>query len=249
MTDIDRISSELDRDLPAIARRVIQQYLEPADPGTQAFLREPDGREHHQTEWHRWGIITHTRVFLRQFDHDIPQLLRDWSLWREVHRVLSRKVDGVRRWDLLRVSIVLHDIGKFGARRHSNGKYHFSGHESLSGEIIREQLDLARYGLTAAQIEYIAHTAEDHFVLGRVRREARQAGWYDEMFVASEQFGRIAKQISCEHPLDFVEIGVMFLGDSLAKIEPGHGPQRAAGQHPVNMAVARRYLEIVLSTK
>jgi hypothetical protein len=142
--------------------------------------------------------------------------------------------------------VLLHDIGKFGGRSRGRTRFHFAGHEALSGQIIRSELDLSRFDLTPAQIEYIARTAEDHFVLGLVRKRAREEGRYDSAFVQSERFAEIARRIKEEHPDDFVETGVLFLGDSLAKLNPAEGPELAAAQYDINIEVAHRYFELVL---
>ena len=245
-TDIRAVERAIDADLPELARQVIRRYLDLRLPETQAFLDRPDGREQHQTSWHQWGIITHTRMFLRHFETDIPRYLRAWSLWEPVNTLLSRTIDGVTRWDLLRISILLHDIGKFGARTRGTHRFHFTHHERLSGEIIRQELDLSRYGLTLKQIEYVALTAEDHFVLGLLRKRAREQGRYDVAFTCTEEFAALGRQIKAHHPDDFVEVGVLFLGDSLSKADPASGPEPAVSQYDVNIQVAHRYLDIAL---
>jgi hypothetical protein len=244
--DIDAIVDEVDRELPDIARAVIRRHLNWADPATRRFLEEPDAREHHQSQWHQWGIITHTRVFLEDFDTQVPRYLREWGLWDAVSARLQEPMDGVAKWQLLRITILLHDIGKFGARRMGRSRYHFANHEVLSGEIILHELDLAHFGLTEPQIRYIARTASDHFVLGLIRKRAREQGNYNLEFVDSPEFAELSRQIKEEHTDDFVEIGVLYLGDSLAKAHPPEGPERALSQYELNAAVAHRYLEIVL---
>lgn len=243
--DAGAISRSIDHDLPELGRGVIRRYLDPNDPSTASFLAAPDAREQHQTDWHQWGIITHTRRFMDHFHTDVPEYVRAWGVWEPVNAALSRCIDGFTRWQLLQVSILLHDIGKFGARRRQGNRFHFAHHETLSGSIIRHELDLARYSLTPDQIEYVAMTAEDHFVLGLVRKEARGHRAYDDSYVAGPEFAELARRIKGEHPLDFVEVGVLFLGDSLAKVDPRHGPERAVSQYDVNIALARRYLEVV----
>lgn len=244
--DVAEITREIDADLPEIARRVITMYLDVDLPVNGAFLRNPDGREHHQTHWHQWGIITHTRMFLRHYDVDVPNYLRTWGMWEPVRLVLDEQIDGVDRRDLLRISILLHDIGKFAARTQGKRSFHFARHEQISGDIIRDQSVLTPYGLSSDQIEYIALTAEDHFVLGLMRKRAREEGVYDEQFTETDEFRRLAADIRSAHPRDYVEIGVLFLGDSLAKADPATGPAQAVSQYDVNIAVARRYLESVL---
>jgi len=56
----------------------------------------------------------------------------------------------------------------------------------------------------------------------------------------------IARRIRDDHPLDYVEIGVLFLGDSLAKADPDTGPPDAIAQYYINIDVARAYLTEVL---
>jgi hypothetical protein len=246
-SDRDVIAA-IDHELPELARSVIARHLDLSDPCNREFARCPDDRDQHQKHWHQWGIITHTRVFLHLFDTDVPRYLEQWGILSRVDAVLNDPIDGVTRWRLLRIAILLHDIGKFGARTHSQTGFHFAQHERLSGQIIRQEYDLTRFGLTPAQIEYIALAAEDHFVLGLVRKKARGAGAYDRQFVDSPTFLSLSEQIKVEHPADFVEIGVLFLGDSLAKADPAQGPEQAVSQHDINIAVARRYLIVVLGT-
>jgi hypothetical protein len=244
---IQEIVARLNSQLPEIASGVIRRHLDMADPATLEFLERPDGRDQHQTRWHQWGIITHTRVFLRHFDSDIPRYLREWGLWDRVDEVLSGRIDGVQRWDLLRIGILLHDIGKFGARFRGRARFHFTDHENLSGQIIREELHLEQYGLTGDQAEYVALVAQDHFVLGLMRRSARDSGGYDTRFARSHAFHQLALDIKRKHPDDYVEIGVLFLGDSLAKADPFSGPPDAVSQYDVNIEIARAYLAAVLS--
>lgn len=244
--EIGRIVDTLDAELPEIASRVIRRFLDIDDPATHDFLRYPDGREQHQTRWHQWGIITHTRVFLHHFDADIPGYLQEWGVWGAASTVLDGTIDEASRWDLLRVGILLHDIGKFGARFRGRTRFHFTGHEDLSGRIIREELRLVEYGLTPAQAEYVATVAEDHFVLGQIRRNVRELGDYDESFARSPAFWSVADRVRRDHPDDFVEVGILFLGDSLAKADPRTGPPDALSQYRVNIEIARAYLTRVL---
>ncbi|GAC1462872.1 MAG: hypothetical protein PVSMB7_03750 [Chloroflexota bacterium] len=248
MTDFDAMCQAIDRDLPSLARTVIERHQNMSDPLTHEFLASPDGREQHQIQWHQWGIITHTRIFLRHHRVDVPSYLRSWGLWEVVRDTLNAPINGVSRWDLLCVSILLHDIGKFAARTRYRDQFHFAHHERLSGKIIREEIELSRYGLTLAQIEYIALTAQDHFVLGLARKAARGRGTYDRDYAKSGTFRDIAREIQHQHPEDYIEVGILFLGDSLAKVDPHEGPEKAISQYDINIAVARTYLEVVLLT-
>lgn len=246
MQEISGVVEAIDLALPDLARSTIGRHLDLDDPANRDFLLHPDAREQHQSDWHQWGIITHTRRFREHFAEDVPRCLREWRLWEPADAILRSHIDGVGRWQLLQVSILLHDIGKFGARTQGRHSFHFSRHEELSGRVIRNELDLGRFGLTVPQIEYVARTAEDHFVLGLVRKRARESGTFDRRFVEGTELRQIACDIKRDHPDDFVEVGVLFLGDSLAKVDPPDGPRRAVDQYDLNVAVAHRYLAIVL---
>lgn len=244
--DFETRLAALDQGLEDIARDVIRRHQDLSRPENSSFLALPDAREQHQTQWHQWGILTHTRRFLGHYNDDIPRYLCAWELANKVDLVLQQTIDGVTKYSLLRVSILLHDIGKYSARRQGRDRFHFAQHEEQSGEIIRSELDLPGIGFTSPQIQYIARTAEDHFVLGIVRKAARERGEYDEAFAHSTLFRTLSLRIKAAHPDDFVEIGVLFLGDSLAKVDPASGPERAVNQYNVNISVAREYLQIVL---
>lgn len=246
--EIARRIQAIDDRLEEMARAVIRGHLDLSHPENASFLAAPDAREQHQTQWHQWGILTHTRVFLQHYDRDIPRYLRTWGLYRPVDEVLCRCIGDATKWQLLRASILLHDIGKFSARTRGRTRFHFAHHEDQSGAIIRDELDLPALGFTPAQTDYVARTAQDHFVLGILRKAARERGEYDERFPHAPLFRSLCLQIKAAHADDYVELGVLFLGDSLAKVDPASGPERAVSQYDVNLAVAREYLRIVLDT-
>jgi exopolyphosphatase/pppGpp-phosphohydrolase len=248
VSELRRRTQAMDDRLEEMARAVIRAHLDLSSPENASFLASPDAREQHQTQWHQWGILTHTRRFLRHYDEDIPRYLREWGMFQQVDDILRRCIDGASRWELLRAAILLHDIGKFSARTVGRKRFHFAHHEEQSGDIIRDELDLPGFGFTPAQIAYIACTAQDHFVLGLLRKAARERGEYDQTFPATGIFHSLSLRIKAEHPDDYVEIGVLFLGDSLAKVDPASGPERAVSQYDVNIAVAREYLRIVLDS-
>jgi hypothetical protein len=246
MPDVASIARAIDAALPDLARDVVRRHLDLSDQANRAFLQTPDDREQHQTRWHQWGIITHTRRFLELFGTDLPCLLRQWGLHQAVESRLAGQIDRACKRDLLYISILLHDIGKFGARTRGRERFHFTHHEQLSGAIIRNELRLDRFGLTQAQIEYIALTAQDHFVLGLVRKQIRERRSYDSAFIQGREFAEIASGVVRDHPTDYVEVGVLFLGDSLAKATPGEGPELALSQYDINLEVARRYLTLAV---
>jgi hypothetical protein len=149
----------------------------------------------------------------------------------------------------------------------------FTGHERHSGRIVRNDLApmLRQWGLGEAQLEYVATCAELHFELGKVRRTAKAAGGYTIAFTETPAFIAAAQQIIDAFPDYALEIGLQFVADSLSKTEVAATAETDAGiaaerrsleeeivarglqpkligqalQQPVNLAVARRYLQLL----
>ncbi len=147
----------------------------------------------------------------------------------------------------------------------------FTGHESHSGDIVRGVLSapLERWGLTESQIEYIATCAALHFELGKVRRASKAYGGYTVAFTTSPVFAAATRQILDENAAFAPEIGLEFIADSLSKVEVAAISQTDEGiaaeepvlaaelatrnlnplllsqarQQPVNLLVARNYLQ------
>lgn len=221
----DALFSNLD----AIARALMKVHVDHSDPRNAAFLADPDAPLEHAPQWHQWGIVTHTRKFGVFHDEKVPAILADWELQGQVDAAMGATIDGETKADLLRAAIALHDLGKFTHRRFEvstfDGSVHasFADHEARSGEHIRDaefQADLKRdYGLTDAQIEYIAKCAELHFVLAILRDKAKLQGIYNMAFARSDDFPILAREVMSRHPGYELEMGLLFVGDSLAKTE------------------------------
>lgn len=213
--------------LPEYARMRIDRE----DPRNARFFAAPDDPEEHKPDWHEFGIITHTRLFLEVFRGEMRELLARFGLAALAARLLDERVDGARKGDLLEVAVALHDIGKFSRTfypdRNDPARFHplYIAHEERSEAWILEEPvagRLAAAGLTAAQASYVARAAGAHYVLGamrdRIRFEGRAARIeYDLAFVSSPFFARLAGEIMAERPDLAGEIGVLYLADSLAK--------------------------------
>lgn len=266
--------------LPAIAKDLIQKSLDLSDERNRRFFENPDDFLEHEPNWHQWGIITHTKMFEKFYREEIPRYLKQWGLSDKFQKQMSEQIDGLTKDQLLNIAILLHDLGKFTERklkREEDGSIStsFKNHEAVSGKIIRtpefSKMLKQEYGLTEAQIEYIACCAEMHYELGIVRDEAKKSAFgYTLTFVRSDEFKNRAKQIMAQYPDFQLEIGVLFLADSLAKTDirieadtdeqidsqdeliketlaqRGLNPQliKAVKQLPVNLAVAEAYLKI-----
>lgn len=230
------------------------------------FLEKPNGLDAVRRKWHYWGIIDHSLMVLFNKTKAIG-LTTKWGIWPAIQERLDEKIDGESKGDLLDIALLLHDLGKFAVRRMQwEGEkliYRFSGHEKKSGEIIRSDFvagKLKNYGLTMAQIEYIARLAECHYELSRVRED--YSGEFNLEYVnSSVAQKKLAELKSANRDVD-LEIGLIFVADTLGK-GPYHAitmeeaetiadsgqvdpPEHLATiwQMPANIRVAERYFDL-----
>jgi hypothetical protein len=211
--------------LPGIARDLVARADYPPHPRNERFLANPDDPAEHETHWHQWGIITHSRMFEKGFVEEVPVLLRSWGVGEKVGSALVARVDDVPRSDLLRLAIPLHDLGKFAVRqvrlsRNNRVGVAFKHHEEESGRVIRRDLRPllgGELGLTDAQFEYVAGCAERHYVLAHVRDSLKGSGAYDIAHVLTPGFGERCFALMRMNAGYELEVGLLWLADSLAK--------------------------------
>lgn len=261
-----------------IAKELIAKHQDLSKENNAQFLKEPDSVLAHEPTWHQWGIVTHTSVFEHVYQNEIPVYLEKWGM-TSLASSLGVKIDGVSKHTLLKAAVLFHDLGKFTGRSVLDDKASppansFQGHERASGEVIRSsqfRMWLDSLSLSPNQIEYIASSAELHYELGLVRDEAKRGKGYDIAFSNSALFREHANRLIELHPNYALEIGILFLGDSLAKTDirtmaetdeavlaqrPMFEAEiqrrnlerkliKAVLQLPVNVAVARMYLRIL----
>ena len=275
----NKIVTELEERLPEIARGIIQNNDRLPDEYRQRFYHNPDSVDEHEPNWHQWGIITHSRKFREMYDGEVSGYLKSWELEQRVGEYLQREIDGVPKSELIRVSMPLHDLGKFRKglkEKDGKTKFDFDNHEKISQEIILSQefREMLRdYGLSNPQIEYVAKCAGNHYELGFVRDRAKKSDLgYTIRFVESPNFSEAVKEQLSRFDGFEVEVGLLFLADSLAKTDViipaesdaqieqyspraeqeikqrGLNPKliNAVKQRPVNIAVVKEYLSMVL---
>ena len=249
-------------------------------PENQSFIEHPDASIEHKPEWHHFGIITHTRRFADHFESTMQQYLREWGIDQKINAYLDEKIDGISKKELLRLSIPFHDVGKLAGRyfKMKDGKpvAHYNGHEKLSEELIRRdgiiRQFLSSMGLTDSQIDYVATCAGLHYELGKIRDIPKKNGnGFTIAFTQSQQCKEYCLACMEEHPDFKVEMGVLYLCDSLAKTDiildvytdeeiaakSDDVARMVAGlnlhpnlssaikQLPVNIAFARTYLTLI----
>ena len=249
-------------------------------PENQSFIAHPDDPAEHKPKWHQFGIITHTRKFADQYERVLHHYIKEWGVEKVVNDYLNTTIDGISKKDLLRMSIPFHDVGKFAGRffEMENGKSsaHFNGHEALSETLIRENENIQHFfishGLSDLQIDYIARCAGLHYELGKIKKTLKNKGVdFTIAFTKSQDCKDYCLASMEEHPDFKVEMGVLFLCDSLAKTdiildacsdeeiatqsekvakmvaEQGLHPKLADAikQVPVNIGFARIYLGLI----
>ncbi len=266
--------------IPTIAKDLIQKSQDLSDERNKNFFENPDDFLEHEPNWHQWGVITHTKMFEKFYREEIPQYFDQWGIHDKTKKQMSGAIDGISKDQLLNMAIPFHDLGKFTERRlkrEEDGSLSasFKKHEAASGKIIRTPefsgMLKQEYGLTDGQIEYIARCAELHYELGIVRDEAKKSDMgYTLPFARSDVFQERAKQLMTQYPDFQLEVGVLFLADSLAKTDirvegdddeqieaqdssiqdvlkqRGLNPKliKTIKQLPVNRAVAETYLRV-----
>lgn len=87
-----------------------------------------------QGPYHHLDVLKHTLETLRQFELLLPEFKSNFDLRNYLNEVIS---SGRRRLSLLKLGILLHDIGKPKALRHKDGKIIFQGHERIGAEFSR----------------------------------------------------------------------------------------------------------------
>lgn len=235
------------------------------DPRNDNFRDNPDSPLEHNPKWHEFGIITHSEEVLSQFVIYLNTYLEKWGINDEITKYFDELIDGKSKKQIFKLALVFHDIGKFARTFKEDGSPEYEGHESKSEEIIRTDSELQNYfkgelGLSENQIDYISRVAGLHFELGKLRKVAKESeDKYTFSFSKSKKMQETSEQIISENPDFAVEIGIAFLVDSLGKTKAINNPEEiteeiinsskmkeAISQLPVNIAVAKEYLRLVV---
>ena len=232
MLSVDEIIEEVNTNLEDIAKFVVSKEIDKETDSLirqykQQFFTELDSPEQHQPNWHQWGIITHTRNFIKMYDNEVKKHLKAWNRLEAIEEHLSEQIDGISKSKLIYLGILLHDIGKFQKNysKKLNWRviYTFNKHEVYSQEIIQNDLyPLLHdyYGLTDKQIEYIAMCARYHFELGFIREIGKKSKYgYSVAFANSQEFEDAVLDVLPSFEEYKIEVGVLFLADSYAKTD------------------------------
>lgn len=269
VTEISPENKEFLENLPNIGKLLVDDSL----PVNKEFLHNIDSVGEHEPNWHQFGIITHTKEFVNSMTNTA---LADCKQWGAETDSLDDMIGNKTKRDLITTASVFHDLGKFArGQKDENGVLEpdYSGHEAKSEEIIRNGLAkqyLLKHNYTEEQIEYIARCAGLHYELGKMRGKAKESDLgYSIAFANSELCRGACGQIAEKNPDFNLEIGLLFLSDSLAKTDIQIDAESddeieakteevqaimqerklnskligAVKQSPVNIAVAKAYLQ------
>jgi hypothetical protein len=274
--DIDIIIEILLDRLPFVAKGIIAVRSE-----NENFIDNPDDPTEHVPNWHQFGIITHTKIVLESYTNKVKELFEEWGIKDRINKKLQSEIDGITKGDLIKIGIILHDIGKFARNIEvTDGtiKHNFYGHEAISEKLIITENSLVNellkdeLNLSVSQIKYIGRMAGLHFELGKSRDAARKSiKGYSIEFSNSEECEKALLNIASLYPDYKEEIGLLFLCDSLGKTDirikakndeeiekqeifiyesikkRNLNPKlvTAIKQLPVNMAICKKYLQII----
>lgn len=227
--DSKEIMRLIETDFLGITKNIILDNLDMSDEWNRSFFNNPDDPKEHKPKWHQWGIITHTKRVKEFYKKEIPQHLELWGMIEKIKSDMQIEIDGKSKNELFEIAIMFHDLGKFSDRKMKcpndiTAGFNFHGHEKVSGEIIRSPQFNHRlketYRLSNQQIEYIAHCAELHYTLGKIRKQEKDNGnEYTIDFARSDSFRQISKDIIDRYKEYSLEVGLFFLADSLGKTD------------------------------
>lgn len=165
--NIDQIINEINSNLEDIAKSIVAEEIKNEKNNLiklykQQFFMEIDCNKQHKSNWHQWGIITHSKKCMNMYDKEVNQYLKKWDIIGEIDKYLSEEIGNIKKSKLIYLGILLHDLGKFKKKYiiEPNGKvkWSFNQHEFYSQQIILEEiypLLNEHYQLSREQIEYI----------------------------------------------------------------------------------------------
>jgi hypothetical protein len=224
-----------------IAPHYSEPHHEQAKGNIALLASDSDSVISHEPRWHEFGIVTHTEKVIdvaltkwHRIDNDSCDLA--WA----IDDLKSRTIDGMPLFELLVISLALHDIGKFqplikSGKADNTDRISHVGHEARGGDLIRaarstqppEELSalatiFESFAITDCQLDYIERCVRLHFEFGKVRHHASQTD-YSVAYTRTPAFKQVCLNIATEHKGLFresdmsIEKGVLFLMDSAGK--------------------------------
>lgn len=201
----------------------------------------PDAVTSHEPRWHEFGIVTHTEKVIdvaltkcHRLDDSSGDLA--WA----IDDLQTRSIDGMSLFELLVISLALHDLGKFQpiirtSKEDNINRIFHTGHEARGGDLIAAARSVQpppelntlttifeSFAITPRQLDYIEQCVRLHFEFGKVRKHASKTD-YSVAYTQTPEFRKACIDIATEHKGLFresdmsIEKGVLFLMDSAGK--------------------------------
>lgn len=212
MAHSQQIIKKIKRDLKSLAVTLAKQ----SPSYTREFITHLDDVTQHSPKWHQFGILTHTMLtydYLRQ-NKIYAELNQVPHIKKIVKQYLDLKIDGLKRQELLKITALLHDIGKFKVRFYSNEheQFKFKEHELVSAKIAKQYL---KGLLSEPQIKYICKVIKHHNDPLDLKKQLRKLTDSLNNNLQREQklFQTMIKKMGAEA----VDVLVIFWADKIAK--------------------------------
>ena len=204
----------LESELPEIIMEIARKH------NIREFIDNPDLAEKRLEKWHQFGLLAHTKKVREAFLNESNSLMKKWSLYEKIEKLLSEKIEGSKKKVLLELSVPLHDLGKIVC---FNNLKTNREHEIASRHLVYESFlhkKLLSLGLSENQIGYIARCIETHDIIGKELRDLlKHENNLSLNFILNSDITAKCKAIAAKYESIKTEIGLYFLCDSLGKTD------------------------------
>jgi hypothetical protein len=211
MNNNNLIAEQLENNLPEIIKNIAKQYK------IESYIQNPDFKEPRLSKWHQFGLITHSKNVRKIFLTELPIILQKLNLTQKINQQLNKKIDNLTKYQLLEISIPLHDLGKITGLKDTQTD---RNHELASSSLIEQPYlnQLLSNNLTSNQINYIKKCIKHHGTLGREIRDILvPQNKFNLDYLNTEEFKQLCNKVAERHKDIKLELGIYFLCDTLGK--------------------------------
>lgn len=237
------IANKIEKQLPELIVQIAKQY------DIKPFIENPNFAEPRLVKWHQFGLLEHTQkvreAYLTKIDTKTDAFLENLGITKIIDTHFNDKISGLKKYELLDISIPLHDLGKIIAYSDSRNNRE---HELLSVLLMEEDIlknFLNKMGLLNEHLRYIKSCVGLHDILGKkLRDELKHAGKLKPEFLFSDETKSLCKKIANDYSEFKYEIGIYFLCDSLGKTDIliPHGDNPAVYEKKIISELERKKL-------
>ncbi len=196
-----------------------------------------------QNEFHHLDVWNHqlqTLFCLEDICHRLQELFPRWH--HHLQEYLCEEISGTSRYCLLKLSSILHDIGKPSCRSIENGRLRFFGHDLKGGDMV-EAIGI-RLKLSTKQTEMLKNMVKHHMRPGylvesgevtdravyRFFKAAQQEGISVLLLSLADRYATMGPASSAEETQKHYEL-VCYLLDKLYSHQPSASPPKLITGH------------------